>query len=255
MEEYFIQNCNVFEGAGHRKICIQGMPGIALAGKYTVDYFIKVLDARKIFDLYFYDLPPQVLIDSGLMNLPSVYMFHYYNSASGDDLLFLSSDFQPISHYGVNALSLILAEQLRKMGVKLVISLGASAVNTIVKEPKIYISSTKPDILTNSFNLPGFERFADGVITGMNGVLPALIGREDEMCGVILLVEACRYLTCDFRASKKLLEALEQVFNLKLDYTGVNNKISELDENIEKLKLEEQSRKQPVKDERTNYIG
>ncbi len=255
MGDYFIQNYNSFEGFGNRKICIQGMPGIALAGKYTVDYIIKTLSARKIFDLYFYDFPPQVLIDLGLMNLPSVYLFHYYNELSGDDLLLLSSDFQPLTHYGVNALSLILAEQLRKLGVKLIISLGASAVNIIVKDPKIYASATSPSILNTSFNTPDFERFADGVITGMNGVLPAIIGREGDIQGVILLAEACRYLTCDFRAAKKLLEVLEKTLNLKIDYTEINNKIRELDESIERLKLEEQSRRQPVRDEKTNYIG
>ncbi|WEU39955.1 MAG: PAC2 family protein [Candidatus Odinarchaeum yellowstonii] len=255
MEDYFIQNYNSFEGAGGRKICIQGMPGIALAGKFTVDYIIKALGAKKIFDLYFYDFPPQVLIDLGLMNLPSVYLFHYYNELSGDDLLFLSSDFQPLTHYGVNALSLILAEQLRKLGVKLVISLGASAVNTIVKDPKIYASATSQNILNKDLNPPEFERFSDGVITGMNGVLPAIIGRDGDIQGVILLAEACRYLTCDFRASKKLLEALEKLLNIKIDQTEIDSKIRELDESIEKLKLEEQSRRQTVRDEKTNYIG
>ncbi len=255
MKDYFIQNYNNFEGAGNRKICIQGMPGIALAGKYTVDYIIKTLGAKKIFDLYFYDFPPQVLIDLGLMNLPSVYLSHYQNESTGDDLLLLSSDFQPLTHYGVNVLSLILAEQLRKLGVTLVISLGASAVNTIVKDPKIYASATSQDILSINFNIPDFERFTTGVITGMNGVLPAIIGREGDIKGVILLAEACRYLTCDFRAARKLLEALDKIFNLKMDYTEINNKIKELDESIEKLKLEEQPRRQTGRDEKTNYIG
>lgn len=255
MEEYFLSVYREFEPKGKRKICIQGMPGIALAGKYAVDYLIKESEAKKIFDLYFNDLPPQVSVDKGLMQMPSVYLNYSYNSHSGDDLLFLSSDFQPLSHDGVNSLSSILAEELRKLGVNLIISLGASAVNNVVKDPKIYVSATSSKLLNGTFTSIDFDLFTDGVITGMNGVLPAIVNQSSGIEGVILLVEACRYLPYDYRAARRILQVIEKSFNLKVDYEEIDGKIRDFDQSLEKLKLGRERQKTSGKDEKTNYIG
>ncbi|MHA1754888.1 MAG: PAC2 family protein, partial [Candidatus Odinarchaeia archaeon] len=217
---------------GKKVICLQGMPGIAMVGKYTVDYLIENLKAEKIVELTFFDFPPQVIITNGLMIIPEIKIYHHFNEINLTDIILLTGDFQPLTHMGVYKLSRLLVDLLKELGVKLVIALGASAVDVPIKEPEIYISSTSNNIIKkfkDDFNL---LPFTSGIITGMNGLLPSILNETANMEGVVLLTQACKYLTYDYYSIKKLLKLLSLYLELKVDFSNLDEKIKELEEEI-----------------------
>ena len=236
-------------------ICIQGLPGIALAGKSAVDYIIKKLDAKPICDFYFYDLPPQVFVENGEMMLPRISLFLWTDREKKHDLILLTGDAQPVSHMGANILSDILASYLAKLNIRLIITLGASAVQAPVKNPKIYVSSTSPELTKSFTNMSGVYPFEGGVITGMNGLTPGFCKNIAGVEGCILLVEACRFLESDLNASKFLVKLLANYLNLKIDLSELEEASRKLEAKIEELRRKEEEMKRRRESGSPTYIG
>ncbi|MHA1409108.1 MAG: PAC2 family protein [Candidatus Odinarchaeia archaeon] len=255
VNEYFKKEYREFYPRGKRVICVQGMPGIALSGKFAVDYIVDNIGAEKLTDIFFYDFPPQVTIKQGLMLLPSISMYYFFNEKNEVDLIFLTGDFQPLTYYGVNLLSNILVKELQNYGVALLLSLGASAVNVPVKEPDVFVSSTSKELLDELLKKLNVKTFTDGIITGMNGFLPGIITELTDVKSAVFLAQACRYLPYDYYSSKKLISTISKYLSLTIDFTEINKKVAEMDETIKKLIQSKLSFEKDQSRERTDYIG
>ncbi|MFX0067702.1 MAG: PAC2 family protein [Promethearchaeota archaeon] len=212
-------------------VCIQGMPGIALVGKAAVEHIIKELNAEKVLEIYFYDLPPQVLIKDGTMNLSKTELHFWRDENQKHDLFLLTGDAQPTSHTGANLLSSITGKYLADNNTGFLMALAASAVQIPVTEPNIYVSASSSEVLRDLKDLPRIHPFRGGIITGMNGMLPAYMKRLFGIESCVLLVEACRYLERDLNASKFLVETVNR-------YLDINISIAYLEERIEKEKTQ-----------------
>ena len=255
LEKYFLKKYKDLEILGNNNLCILGMPGIALSGKFAVNYIIDDLKAEKIFEISFFDFPPQITIDKGLMILPTAQLFHHYDKDTNRDIFFLTGDFQPLTYYGINLLSEIIIEELKKFNVNLVISLGASAVNNPIPDPEVYISSTSEELLKDLIASFQLRLFSEGIITGMNGLLPGILNKISNMDGVVLLAQACRYLPCDYTSSKKLISVLTKFLKIEINFNELDIKIKELDEEISKLSADKIIFKGSKTKDETNYIG
>jgi proteasome assembly chaperone (PAC2) family protein len=255
IKEYFMKNYKEFIPSGKKVICIQGMPGIASSGKIAVDYLIKELKTEKLFEIIFYDFPPQVTIDNGLMQLPTISAYYYFNEKNESDIIFLTADFQPLSYNGVNVLSGILVEQLENYKVELIIALGASAVNNPIKDPKVFLSSTSESLLKQLLKSINVELFSEGIITGMNGLLPGIVKDISKIKGVVLLAQACRYLPFDYYSSKKLVEIISDYLKLEINLKELEENIEELEAKLGKLIDEKEEIDKSQQKDKINYIG
>ncbi|MFX1485506.1 MAG: PAC2 family protein [Promethearchaeota archaeon] len=207
-------------------ICIQGMPGIALVGKVAVEHIIEELNAVKVLEIFFYDLPPQVLIVDGTMNLSKTELYFWKDENQKHDLFLLTGDAQPTSHTGANLLSDLTGKYLANHNIGFLMALAASAVQIPVNEPNIYVSASSSEVLHNLKNLPRIHPFKGGIITGMNGMLPAYMKRLFGIESCVLLVEACRYLERDLNASKFLVETVNSYFDIDISVAHLEERIN-----------------------------
>lgn len=206
-------------------ICIQGMPGIALVGKIAVEHIIKELNAAKVLEIFFYDLPPQVLIVDGTMNLSKTELYFWKDENKKHDLFLLTGDAQPTSHTGANLLSNVTGKYLADHNIGFLMALAASAVQIPVNEPNIYVSASSSEILHDLKNLPRIHPFRGGIITGMNGMLPAYMKRLFGIESCVLLVEACRFLEKDLNASKFLVETVNSYLDIDISVVHLEERI------------------------------
>jgi len=206
-------------------VCIQGMPGIALAGKTAVDHIIKLSGAKKFMEVCYADFPPNVVVEGdGKVRTAQCEFYLWKNDNIGRDFILLTSDWQPTTIAGMNELSAHIADILNELKVEMTVALAASPVSMPKKDPKVFLTGTSKE--TIEFFQSKDENLivlTDGVITGMNGLVPILAKVFYEIDGAILLGEAAqridRWLTLskDPSASKALVETLNKVFDLNVN--------------------------------------
>ena len=235
-EDYFSTGLKVVtvEGDGavrepsvlRKPVCIQGMPGVAMCGKAALDYILDELKPKKMYDFYFYDLLPHVKVDEmGFMT--ALKTCAYLWNGETRDFIFITGDGQPTNGDGINTFSLFIAERLKNLGVKALVSLAASPVAMINMNPKVYAAATTKRLL-NFFLKRGAHSLNEGTIFGMNGVTPCLTDRLYRIPGCILLAEACQALPSDPSASKALIDLLSNSFNLKVSSSKLSSAIEKL---------------------------
>jgi proteasome assembly chaperone (PAC2) family protein len=209
-----------------KPVCIQGMPGVAMCGKAALDYILEELKPKKMYEFYFYDLLPHVKVDEmGFMTALKTYAYVWKGEKR--DFVFITGDGQPTNGDGINTFSLFIAERLKNLGVKALVSLAASPVAMINMNPKVYVAATGKRLL-NFFLTHGAHSLNKGTIFGMNGVTPCLTDRLYNIPGCILLAEACQALPSDPSASKALIDLLSTSFNMGIDSSRLSSAIDKL---------------------------
>lgn len=212
---------NGVEGA----VCVQGMPGIANVGKAVVEFLIKCNNAKRVFQIYFSDFPSHVSVDdAGHVNALKSEVYFYRDERAGSNVFLLTGDAQPTSNIGVNVLSKHIANLLHELNVKLIVSLGAMPTEKLSARPRIFAAATSLELLKEYGDLPGVEILREGVVIGMNGLVPCIANSLYGINGLILLSETLGILEKDARASYALAKALRDRFKLNIDLEEFKDK-------------------------------
>ncbi|MEM1512428.1 MAG: PAC2 family protein [Candidatus Jordarchaeales archaeon] len=205
-------------------VCVQGMPGIANVGKAVVDFLVEYNDARRVFQVYFSDFPSHVSVDdAGRVKALKSEVYFYRDERAGSNVFLLTGDAQPTSNIGVNVLSKHIASLLHELNVKLVVSLGAMPVERLSSKPRVFVTATSADLLEKYSGLP-VEVLREGVVIGMNGLVPCFASSLYGISGLILLSETLSVLERDARASYALARILRDNFKLNVNLKEFKNK-------------------------------
>jgi uncharacterized protein (TIGR00162 family) len=241
-------------------IALVGMPGIASVGKLAIEVIIRSLNAEPIIQITSDDFPPHVIIDEdGMMKIPECKIYLHKKPDLKHDVLLVSGDFQPSTSQGIYEFSDRIAETFKKLNVTKVAATGAYVPGEYPENPKVFVSSTGSKFQTFFTELDSVEPMVDGVINGANGVIPAWANLKYGIEGVCLLAETVPLLRLDPRASKLIVEVLNDRFNIKADISELEQKIEEMKGIFAQVKyhlLQQRERQEPRDEsESASYIG
>lgn len=157
-------------------------------------------------------LPPQS-IDS-LKSTPN-------DPLSSKDLILLTGDSQPVVPGSEYVLSEQILDLITKFKISNIYSLASYVTGTFVNDPKIYGTATNPEMVKSfrSFNISTLD---NGNITGMNGLILGL-GKLRGIEGICLLGETSGYVI-DAKASKNLLEIVNNVLGIHINMDEMNKR-------------------------------
>ncbi len=228
-------------------ICVIGMPGIADVGKFALDSLIGQLKAKLCLEIIFDEYPAGAIVDESILAAPKAEILLYKDPDELRDIFLITADAQSLTPRGIYRISNFLAETLAEFGVKLVIALGAfpvSSQNINSKIPKIYVTSTNPELLQNFLIDNNCLKIKKGVIIGANGLIPVVAKARYNIDGLVFLGETDNIAMIneditDLRASITLLDMIKKSFDLP-----INNKYS-LD-NIEDITKNLQNKKEQL---------
>ncbi len=221
-------------------VLIQGLPGIGLVGKIAVDYIVSELGLKKVAE-YFSDgllLPignAGVMVnEEGIMRLPS-YRF-YLLSLDKRDILFLSSEVQPVTWAHYEVASRVIGFFKERGGVEVVGACGTSAEEG--EKPSVYFAADKPET-AKWLEENGFKRSSGGTITGACGLVPTLASLEG-LKGYVLM-GSTDTPEPNPEAAMELIKALMKIYGFKVDLTNIEKIITEIKrkQEEERKKLEE----------------
>ncbi|MFX0078404.1 MAG: PAC2 family protein [Candidatus Hermodarchaeota archaeon] len=241
-------------------IALVGMPGIASVGKLAIEVLIRSLNAEPILQVLSDDFPPHVMIDEeGMMKIPECQIYLHRNSNLKQDILLVSGDFQPSTSQGIYEFSDRIAETFKKLNVSKVVATGAYVPGEYPETPKVFVSSTGSKFQDFFTELDYIVPMSDGVINGANGVIPAWAKLKYGIEGVCLLAETVPLLRLDPRASKLIIEVLNDRFDIKADVSELEEKIEEMKGIFDQVKyhlLQQRERQEPRDEsESASYIG
>jgi uncharacterized protein (TIGR00162 family) len=241
-------------------IALVGMPGIASVGKLAIEVLIRSLDATPIVQILSDDFPPHVMIDEeGMMKIPECQIYLHSNPNLKHDILLVSGDFQPSTSQGIYEFSDRIAETFKKLNVTRVAATGAYVPGEYPESPKVFVSSTSSEFQDFFTKLDYVVPMSDGVINGANGVIPAWAKLKYGIEGVCLLAETVPLLRLDPRASKLIIEVLNNRFDINADVSELEQKIEEMKGIFAQVKyhlLQQRERQEPRDEpESASYIG
>ena len=169
---------------------------------------------------------PEVQLNQSINGLPQSPDSSLQSTAasyplSSKDLILLTGDSQPVVPGSEYVLSEQILDLITKFKISNIYSLASYVTGTFVNDPKIYGTATNPEIVKSfrSFNISTLD---NGNITGMNGLILGL-GKLRGIEGICLLGETSGYVI-DAKASKNLLEILNNVLGIHINMDEMNKR-------------------------------
>jgi uncharacterized protein (TIGR00162 family) len=210
---------------------ICGFPGSGYVGKLSINHMIEELKETPFANMFSSSFPTQVLIQpDGTIDL--IKNVFYYFKGQTTDLILLSGDAQPVTPESEYEMAEEIANICQELGVKTIYTLAAYITGTFSKTPKVYGTSTTPQII-KEFEKYGVSIMNIGSITGMNGLIIG-VGKRKGITGICLLGETSGYVV-DAQASKVVLETLMKMLDLKLDLAGISKKAQDTEQLVKTI--------------------
>lgn len=238
-------------------VLISGLPGIGNIGKLTVDFLIKELKAKHIYEVHSNEFPHSVFInEKNLVELPIINIYLYKNKKQ--DLILLTGDVQPINEKSCYEFCYELLDLSKKLGVKEIITLGGMGLPKLPENPKIYCTANDKNIIKRFKKNSKINNKLYGLVGPIIGVSGLLLGiaKKYDIPSICLLAETLNHPAyLGIKGSKEIIKILNKQFSLNLDIKKLNKEINEIEEDILQANLAKELQQNPQKGQEVSYIG
>ncbi len=240
-------------------VLVEGLPGMGMVGRIAVRFLIKQFGAVRFAELYSPHFPYYVLVNKkGSVRLLRCEFFWCKSPVGDNDLVFLVGDSQAQTIEGQYEVTDAILEHAVKLGVKTIVTIGGYRQEAD-EAPRVVAVSTSQELLEKALNAKAVASPSGNPIVGTAGLLLGLakLRGVDSLC---LLGETRGYLP-DPVAAKSILEVLERMLGLKVDYAALDVQIEKSKEIASKMReIEERREKYSQKmrrteEERITYIS
>ena len=233
-------------------VLIEGLPGVGHVGKLAAEHLLEEFDGELVRRVYATEFPPQVSVDDGGVGELTCAEFHAVET-DGADLLVLTGDHQAGSNAGHYRLTSTFLDIAEEFGAGRAFALGGVPTGELVEEYTVLGAVSDGD-LVEDLEAAGVEFRADepaGGIVGVSGLVVGLGGRRgfDAAC---LMGETSGYIV-DPKSARAVLETLESVLGVSVDYESLEDRAEEMEEVVGKIR--EMQEGPAVPDDDLRYIG
>jgi len=240
-------------------VVLIGWPGIALVAKLAITSIQESLKAEEFLEIQYFDFPPKSVVEKGSLEIPTAKLYYKAtDKEDGSDFFILTATYQPQSPAGVFEFSKIFCEEMDKItgsNIKMYLSTGAMITDIIHDTPLIYVCGTDQDLVQSFLEFENTKLYDGGYISGANGILPAWAGANGYAPGICLLAETLPMpmMTLDPRSSKALVFILKEYFLIDMDFSKLDEKITEMEAIFESFKKQaDQFMRPPQEDKGTD---
>lgn len=248
-----IQTDTVAEADLEDPVLIEGLPGVGQVGKLAAEHLVEELDGTLVRRVHGEHFPPQVRVDEdGATHLAGAKF--YAATTAGRDLLILTGDHQAGDNPGHYRLAGTFLDVATTFGANELYALGGVPTGEIVEDYAVLGAVTDPELRDELTALDVEFRPEEpaGGIVGTSGLLLGL-GERRGFDGRCLMGETSGYLV-DPRSARVVLEVLESVLSVSLEYDSLDERADEMEEVVRKIQEMEESASVGG-DEDLRYIG
>ena len=214
-------------------ILIEGLAGIGHVGRNCVSYLADNLDAEKIGIIDSHHFPPYTIVEDD-KTLTPLQNEVYYMEVNGRDIVMIEGNAQASSaegHYEIAHQVLDFADEI---GAEEIITIGGYGKGDVVEEPEVFGAVTGQEV-QKDYSSYGISFDHDvGQIVGISGLLLGL-GKQRGKKGIALLGETPGFLMSDPKSTEAVLQVMEKILEVDLDYSQLDDKVEESQEVLKKL--------------------
>ncbi|WEL19323.1 proteasome assembly chaperone family protein [Candidatus Nanohalococcus occultus] len=239
-----------------KPIFIEGLAGIGHVGKTSVAYLADHLGAEKVGELYSHHFPPYTIVtDEKTVELlkNDIYQIKRDDKA---DIVLIEGNAQastPEGHFEVAEKIIELVEETEP---ERIVTIGGYGTGEVVEDPSVF-GVTSSDSIQEEYESADieFEHDVDQIV-GASGLILG-IGKDRGYEGICLLGETPGFLLSDPKATEAVLNTLESMLELDLDYSELDEKVQESQDVLKKLQniQNQQSQDQDQQNSDLGYIG
>ncbi|MHC3438088.1 proteasome assembly chaperone family protein [Natrialbaceae archaeon A-gly3] len=238
-------------------VLIEGLPGVGHVGKLAAEHLLEELEVETtlVRRIYSREFPPQVSIEDGVANLTCAKV-HAVSVPDGRDLLVLTGDHQAQTNDGHYLLTEAFLDVAEEFGASEMYALGGVPTGELIEEYAV-IGAVNDESLIEELEEAGVEFREDepaGGIVGVSGLLLGL-GERRGLEATCLMGETSGYLV-DPKSARAVLEVLEAVLEIDLEYEQLDERAGEMEDVIGKIQeMENQQAMDVPSDDDLRYIG
>jgi hypothetical protein len=236
-------------------VFIEGLAGIGHIGKTCVSYLADHLEAEKIGEIYSHHFPPYTIVqDDKTVDLLKNNIYQYKNP-DGQDIILLEGNAQASTPEGHFEVAEKIIELVEDTDPERLITIGGYGTGDVVEDPSVF-GAFSHDELKGDYSDCGVETEHDvGQIVGASGLILGL-GKERGYKGVCLLGETPGFLLSDPKSTEAVLKVIENILEIDIDYTDLDEKVKESQEVLKKLQnLKQQQTQDDQSSGDLGYIG
>ena len=236
-------------------VFIEGLAGIGHIGKTTVSYLADHLDAEKIGELHSHHFPPYTIVDDEKTTHLLKNNIYEYSTDNGQDIVLIEGNAQASTPEGHFDIAEKIMSFINDIKPERIITVGGYGTGDVVEDPEVFGVVTESD-LRDEYEGTGvqFDHEVEQIV-GASGLLLGL-GQREGYSGLCLLGETPGFLLSDPKSTEAVLQTIENILDLDLDYSELDKKVKESQEILKKLQnLKQQQGQDQDQNSDLGYIG
>lgn len=222
------------EPEAEEPIIIEGLAGIGHIGRNVVSFLADHLGAKKLGEINSDHFPPYTIVNDD--KTVEMIKNNIYEIKRDDDrdLILIEGKAQSSTPEGHHEIARKINEFVQETNAKKVYTIGGYGTGDVVEDPDVFGTVSHGDLKKKYEEYEINFDHDVGQIVGVSGLLLALASKND-IEGLCLLGETPGFLLSDPKSTEKVLERLENILDLDLDYSDLDEKVNESQDVLKKL--------------------
>jgi hypothetical protein len=236
-------------------VLVEGLAGIGHVGKTTVEYLAHHCDAKKIGEVKSTHFPPFTLVNDNQEIEMLQNNIYAHQREDGRDIILIEGDAQASTNQGHYQVAEKIVDFAEQHGAHKIITVGGHGTGDVVEEPSVY------GTITPNANKSDYQEYLDfdhelGQVVGASGLILGYASNRG-IEGVGLLGETPGFLLSDPSATEAVLETMEHMLGMNIDFDDLEEKVQESQDVLEKLQNIKKNQGQNEQDQGSDlgYIG
>ena len=235
-------------------VFVEGLAGIGHIGRNTVSYIADQTDAEQIGEITSHHFPPHTIVNDDKTVETIKNKIYALNREEEKDIILLEGNAQagtPEGHHEVaeKVMNFIDGEDASE-----IITVGGYGTGDVVEDPSVFGAVSNEEMKENYSDIDLEFDHEVGQIVGISGLLIGM-AENNGMKGLCLLGETPGFLMSDPKSTEAVLQVLEDVLNLDLDYSELDEKVEESQEVLKKLQNLKKSQKPEEEQSQSSDLG
>jgi len=237
-------------------VFVEGLAGIGHIGRNTVSYIADETGAEQVGEITSHHFPPHTIVNNDKTVESIKNKIYALSRDEGRDIILLEGNAQAGTPEGHHEVAEKVMNFIEDQEAEEIITVGGYGTGDVVESPSVFGAVSTEEIKDKYDADIEFEHDV-GQVVGISGLLIGL-AQDREMDGLCLLGETPGFLLSDPKSTEAVLKVLENVLELELDYSQLDEKVEESQEVLKKLQNLKKSQK-PEEDQSQSsdlgYIG
>lgn len=228
-------------------IFLEGLAGIGHIGRNVVSYIAEDTDAEKIGAVYSHHFPPFTMVQDDKTVETIKNQIYQLKRDEGRDIVLLEGNAQANTPEGHHEVAEKIIDIIEDIEASQIITVGGYGTGDVVEDPEVFGVTTSTDVQDDYRDMGMTFDHDVGQIVGVSGLLLG-IGNERGYEGVCVLGETPGFLLSDPKSTEEVLKVVEQLIDVDIDYSDLDEKVEESQDVLKKVQNLKQNSPSPDQD-------